>query len=419
MTPPAGSSPTPRSTRRARSPWVGVDPNVDPLKWARVLRKAHKLALSKGATPPVLRPIVANSWRRAAELGVDPDGYAPTVLDDAETARALSAHRVSHLLPMIAKMLSEATDDAEYFAVLSDANGLLLWIDGHPRALDAATQPGFLPGHLCSEAAVGTNAVGTALEINHPVQIFSAEHFNRRLHTLTCSAAPIRDPESGHTIGVLDLSGSFRTGHPHSLPLVSAVARVIEETLSREQQQLEERLKALYIDLVAQRGRGSSAVVTRSGRVLAASPRGWLGPRLRVRKDGRLALPDGVEASDELLDGGAFLIRAARRPLPAQTRPAIEVRPLGGRRACVSIGDWHTELSPRHSQILMLLVLHPEGLGSDELRSRVYGDDTKAVTLRAEISRLRRLLGPILASNPYRLEARVRADRGAIERALG
>jgi hypothetical protein len=67
----------------------------------------------------------------------------------------------------------------------------------------------------------------------------------------------------------------------------------------------------------------------------------------------------------------------------------------------------------------MLLALHPRGLSCEELRSRIYGTGTKTVTARAEISRLRRLIGPALESNPYRLAGRVRADRAALERCLG
>jgi transcriptional regulator of acetoin/glycerol metabolism len=247
-----------------RSPWLGIDTRVDPVRWARLLRRAHELALSKGASPSILRDVVARSWKRAEGAGVDPDGSAPRMLDPDATERALAAHPVSHLLPLVESMLADATQDARYFAVLSDADGVLLWAGGLPQALEIAVGPRFLPGHLCSEQAVGTNAVGTALELDHPVQIFSAEHFCRRLHGWTCSAAPIHDPESGEILGVLDLSGSFRTGHPHSLSLVSAVARVVEARLSQELERRDERLRELYFERIAARSRERSALLTRS-----------------------------------------------------------------------------------------------------------------------------------------------------------
>ena len=325
------TDPIPPSSGHLRSPWLAVDPGVDPVRLARLLLKAHQLALSRGRTSPILRSIVAHSWQRAREEGVDPDGCAPTMLDEAGTARALGVHPVAPLLPLVRTMLCEAIEDAQYFAVLSDSDGVLLWIDGHAKALETAVVPGFLPGHLCSESAVGTNAVGTALELDHPLQIFSAEHFNRRLHGLTCAAAPIRDPETRATIGVLNISGSFRSGHPHSLPLVSAVARVVEEALAHELARRDDRLRADYIELLSRGLKGHSALVTSTGRILAATPRGWLGSRLAVGAGGSLSLPGGSRVDEESLGaaGEAFLVRATRAT-PAPPPPDALDRALPG-----------------------------------------------------------------------------------------
>src|SRR5215211_3270940 len=404
----------------SRSPWVAIDAQVDPIRWARVLRRAHELALENGTRPSILREVVARSWGRAASHQVDPDAAAPKVLDAAATQRALADHPVSHLLPLIESMLAEATEDARYFAVISDAQGVLLWADGHAKALRIADGPGFLPGHLCSERAVGTNAIGTALELDHPVQIFSAEHFNRRLHGWTCSAAPIHDPESGELLGVLDISGDFRTGHPHSLSLVSAVARVVEGELAREAARGNERLKALYLERLARGVKGRSALVSPTGQVLAASPRGWLGSRVKIPADSDLiTLPAGVTLNAEPIgEGGARILwqNGSRRRSTRRSRLIIEA--LGRDRVRVSMRGERVELSPRHGEIVVLLALNPDGLTGRELGSRLYGADRRPVTVRAEMSRLRRVLGPVLARNPYRLDAEVAADFVEVERLL-
>ena len=83
-----------------RSPWVGIDPQVDPVRWARLLRRAHELALSKGTPPSILRDLVARSWRRAASAGVDPDGPAPKMLDAARDGEG--ARRAPRLAPAAA-----------------------------------------------------------------------------------------------------------------------------------------------------------------------------------------------------------------------------------------------------------------------------------------------------------------------------
>jgi hypothetical protein len=408
-----------RGEGHRRSPWIGIDARMDPVRWARLLRRAHELALEKGARPSILRELVLHSWRRAASAQVDPDATAPKVLDAAATRRALADHPVSHLLPTIESMLAEATEDARYFAVISDAQGVLLWADGHPRAMSIAVGPGFLPGHLCSERAVGTNAIGTAIELDHPVQIFSAEHFNRRLHAWTCSAAPIHDPETRELIGALDISGDFRTGHPHSLSLVSAVARVVEGELAQKATLRNERLKALYLERMARGVKGRSALVSRTGRVLAASPSGWLGPHVEApAEEGKVALPGGLEATAEPIGEGARILwQTRRRPRPRR-RPRLLVEALGRERVRISLRGERTELSPRHGEIVVLLALNPDGLSGEALGSRLYGSGWTPVTVRAELSRLRRVVQDAIAHNPYRLDADVNADFLDTERLL-
>lgn len=73
-------------------------------------------------------------------------------------------------------------------------------------------------------------------------------------------------------------------------------------------------------------------------------------------------------------------------------------------------------LSPRHSEILLLLASAARGLSGDELAVLLYEEHTSASTLRAELNRLRNLLGDqLLASRPYRLVAELTADWLAVE----
>ena len=73
-------------------------------------------------------------------------------------------------------------------------------------------------------------------------------------------------------------------------------------------------------------------------------------------------------------------------------------------------------LSPRHSEILLLLASTPRGLSGVELAVLLYQEDSSPSTLRAELNRLRHLLGDeLLASRPYRLVAELTADWLAVE----
>ncbi|WP_282700024.1 GAF domain-containing protein [Streptomyces sp. CC219B] len=117
--------------------------------------------------------------------------------------------------------------------------------------------------------------------------------------------------------------------------------------------------------------------------------------------------------------------RAAESQLALLTpeRPAVdtpELTALGRDEAHLLAGGRRTRLSRRHSEILVLLARHPEGLTGDELLCALYEDESVTpVTLRAELARLRRILGPaLLASRPYRLTVPVESDVAVVERRL-
>lgn len=76
-------------------------------------------------------------------------------------------------------------------------------------------------------------------------------------------------------------------------------------------------------------------------------------------------------------------------------------------------------LSLRHSELVLLLALHPEGLSGERLAVELYELDSAMVSLRAELSRLRPLLEPLrLESRPYRLPEPIDTDVEACRRQL-
>jgi hypothetical protein len=107
---------------------------------------------------------------------------------------------------------------------------------------------------------------------------------------------------------------------------------------------------------------------------------------------------------------------------PPSDADSLRVTALGRDEALlVTSAGRKLRLSRRHSEILVLLARHPEGLTGDELQCALYEDESVTpVTLRAELARLRRVLGPgILGSRPYRLASPVESDFGTVERRLG
>ncbi|WP_328548881.1 GAF domain-containing protein [Streptomyces platensis] len=92
---------------------------------------------------------------------------------------------------------------------------------------------------------------------------------------------------------------------------------------------------------------------------------------------------------------------------------------LGRDEALLVMDGERLRLGRRHSEIITLLARHPEGLTGDQLSVLLYGErERRPVTLRAELSRLRQLVGTLLHSRPYRLSRPVETDLDAVEKAL-
>jgi GAF domain len=119
-----------------------------------------------------------------------------------------------------------------------------------------------------------------------------------------------------------------------------------------------------------------------------------------------------------------LLARAGDRPAHASPGLAVAVQALGRADSLLTVGDDRghrrtLRLSRRHSEIVLLLASAPRGLSGDELAVLLYEEDVTGSTLRAELNRLRSLLGDdLLASRPYRLAAEVNADWLAVESQL-
>ncbi len=107
-------------------------------------------------------------------------------------------HPLSLMAPMIRACLGASADESRHLIVVSDANGVLLWVEGSPSVrMQAADSMNFAEGTLWSEVGAGTNAIGTALAAEHAVQVFASERFNELVQAWTCAAAPVTDPDSG------------------------------------------------------------------------------------------------------------------------------------------------------------------------------------------------------------------------------
>jgi transcriptional regulator of acetoin/glycerol metabolism len=235
------------------NPWIAIDATTSPSLRARELQRIWYDYLSSGLVDRVRLPIV-ESWRRSEVAGISPSrSRAPTMLADRREVRERwEAHPLEAAAPMIRRWLGHVAEESEHLVVVSDAEGLLLWLDGDARVRSAAADKmNFVEGALWNEAGAGTNAIGTALAADHPVQIHAAEHFSEIVHGWTCSAAPVHDPEDGKLLGVIDLTGLMTSAHPETLAAVLAAARAVEADLRVRAQVRDAQLRVRYLERMA------------------------------------------------------------------------------------------------------------------------------------------------------------------------
>ena len=154
---------------------------------------------------------ITRSWQRCIEAGHSPRqrvSFDPVSrsasIDAAERNRAL----VSAARPII-DQLSRAIADTRYFAVLTDADGIVVDVGRLPDGTDAATRYARDLARIgvdLSERAIGTSAIGTALAEQESVWLHRGEHFFDDTSVYSCAGAPLFGPR-GDCIGMLDLTG--------------------------------------------------------------------------------------------------------------------------------------------------------------------------------------------------------------------
>ncbi|MET9988748.1 GAF domain-containing protein [Streptomyces mutabilis] len=379
---------------------------VDTARAARVLSEVRSARLSGGRAPVAPRPVIEQSWDRMLRSGVDPEhDFRSGLLSPEEIRRRREASPLRHVLPVLREGLLSVADVAHHIMVVADDEGRVLWREGSARVLRRADGLGFELGADWREEVVGTNGVGTPAVTRRPVQVFASEHFVRSQATWTCAGAPITDPRNGRLLGVVDVSGPLETMHPATLAWVDSVAKLAEARLRESHVRSLERLRAVAAPVLARL----------EGRALVADRDGWTAAVTGMPHLERLVLPRSPAAGPRWLPGfGActveplgegWLVRAAGEPVGQEDVRIVldlgqprrwSVRVLGGAE------DWVRELSPRHAELLYLLAVHRAGRSAAGLAEDVFGDPARTVTVRAEMSRVRRYLGAYLEHRPYR-----------------
>ena len=200
----------------------------------RQLQQARQLFFDRGELPETLvDPLILRSWERCRRFGLTEGSALPGIefLDRIalKTEQDRNRYLLSHGRPIMEHVYEQIRESGS-MVILADANGLLLETVGDPDFVGRADRIALMTGASWDENQRGTNAVGTALAEEKPTAVLGAEHFLEHNSFLTCCASPIFGPD-GRLIGVIDISGDYRSQQRHTLGLVRLSSAIVEKRL--------------------------------------------------------------------------------------------------------------------------------------------------------------------------------------------
>ena len=176
---------------------------------------------------------ITRSWSRCLnEYRLHPDRPCePAIIESAvlESRRDRRADVIDCARYEMTTLYQQLAD-ADSAVVLTDIDGVIIHMVASPDFAAEVAPLGLRAGGLWSEAAAGTNGMGTCIALAAPVAIRRDDHFFTQFLQLTCSAVPVYDP-SGEPVAVLDVTSRSRQMQQHVLVLLGMTARMIENRL--------------------------------------------------------------------------------------------------------------------------------------------------------------------------------------------
>ncbi len=363
----------------------------------------------------LLRPSVRESWQRSLMHHGNPDiSHAELVFDDAALPDYRAAHPLAAVMPVIRRLLIDPATDSGLLVAVGDELGRLLWVDGDDGLRRRAEGMLFVAGAEWSERTVGTSAPGTALATAADVQIAGPEHFSRQVHSWNCTAVPLRDPGTGQILGVVDVTGGPDAVAPNTLALIRAAVTAAESVL--QIRALKEHLNSRPAGTAGQ-SLPQTTMPVEPPAAAAAAQLTTFRPLTGTAAQHGPAAAHGTAAAGRTTARSSEL--AGKDTLRVLGRDRAELILATG----PGIRNFRTvELSARHSELLTVLALHPEGLTTEDLGLLAYPEGTPPGTVRAEMLRLRNFMsalsaasddgGPPLRSQPAAAMATARATPG-------
>lgn len=174
-----------------------------------------------------VRKEIRNSWIRSRNNGVDV--HQQTILESEKLEQEKSIKKMHYLIDIVRPYM------VDLFNIIKETGFMITLIDNNGIILDAYISPNILGKTKIdlvnlSEKKVGTNAMGTCLYLDKPVETWGWENAYVDFHDFTTSASPIHDI-NGELIGCIGITGYTDTFSQHTLAMVISISYAIESQL--------------------------------------------------------------------------------------------------------------------------------------------------------------------------------------------
>ena len=179
---------------------------------------------------------IERSWKRCLSKGYEPQTevqFAQISSQDLRRVEVENHDLIRAAKPLMDK-LGRAIANTNYFAILTNAQGIVIDANGPIDQTDKRARLISRIGVDLSENAVGTTAIGAALTELQPVWVHRGEHFFNDNTAFSCAGSPLFG-SNGQCIGMLDLTGIMVPERPELKHLTSLTARTIENALLLQQ----------------------------------------------------------------------------------------------------------------------------------------------------------------------------------------
>lgn len=189
-----------------------------------------------------IRPFIQVSRERSADYQVDEDHPSPLFVEPSQDESTF----LRAAAPVLASLAAELINEPVCF-VLTDHRGVVLQrVGGNSALLKSLDKVHLAPGFCYTEAEVGTNGIGTALEVGAPVLVDGSDHYAGNLRAFACAGSLITHPTTGALLGLVDITTARGNSNPLLLSFANLAAKRIRERVLEVSTELDAALLAVY-----------------------------------------------------------------------------------------------------------------------------------------------------------------------------